>query len=45
MPQVYLKRKDIVITHDKTDLYATINCINKIDNEVNMYQIKLTTDQ
>ena len=44
MPQVYLKRKDITITQDKTDVYATINCINKLDNEVNMYQIKLTTD-
>lgn len=44
MPQVYLRRKDITITHKNTELYASINCINKLDNEVNLYQIKLTTD-
>lgn len=44
MPQVYLTRKDISITHKDSELYASINCINKLDNEVNLYQIKLTTD-
>jgi len=45
MPQLSLTRKDIVITHDKTALYATINCINKIDNQPNLYQIRLMTDE
>lgn len=44
MPQIYLTRKDITISHDGTDLYASINCINKLDNTANMYQIKLTSD-
>lgn len=44
MPQVYLKRKDIKITHDSTNVYATINCINKLDNMPNAYQISLNTD-
>ena len=44
IPQVALKRKDITILNEGTAIYANINCINKLDNEVNMYQIKLTTD-
>lgn len=44
MPQVYLKRKDIKITHSGTEVYATINCINKLDNMPNAYQINLMTD-
>ena len=44
MPQLYVERKDIKIFSEGVDIYATINCINKIDNTPNMYQIKLTTD-
>ena len=44
MPQVFVKRKDIVVDSDGTSVYATINCINKLDNEVNTYQIDLVTE-
>lgn len=44
IPQVIVKRKNIELVMDKNDIYATINCINKIDNEINLFQIKLTTD-
>lgn len=45
IPQISLKRKDIKLISDKTDIYATINCIYKVDNQPNMFQIKLTTDE
>lgn len=45
IPQVAVKRKDIEIINDGTEVYVNINCINKLDNEVNMYQIKLTSDE
>ncbi len=44
MPQVYVTRKDITIRHDGVDIYTTINCINKLDNQPNMYEINLTTE-
>lgn len=44
IPQVFVKRKDIVIRLDGTAVYATINCINKLDNVSNMYDIKLLTE-
>lgn len=43
MPQVYIKREDIKIISEKYSLYATINCINKLDNQPNMFQIELVT--
>ena len=45
IPQIALKRKDIEIINDGNDVYVTINCINKLDNEVNAYQINLTSDE
>lgn len=44
MPQLFVKRKDIKVYGDQYTVYATINCINKLDNEINMYQIDLTTE-
>ena len=44
MPQVFVKREDIKISLDKNTVYCTINCINKLDNEVNLYEINLTED-
>ena len=44
IPQVFVKRKDIVVKSDGTAVYATINCINKLDNVSSMYEIKLLTD-
>lgn len=44
MPQIYIKREDIKISIKKTEVYCTINCINKLDNEVNLYEINLTED-
>jgi phage baseplate assembly protein W len=44
IPQISVKRKNIQLILDKNDIYATINCINKIDNEVNLFQIRLTTE-
>ena len=45
MPQLALTRKDIKITLDSEDptaIYAVVNCINKIDNQPNLFEIKLT---
>ena len=44
MPQIYIKREDIEIINDGVDVYVNINCINKLDKEVNTYQINLTSD-
>lgn len=43
MPQIEIKRKDIKLVSEGTTVYTTINCINKIDNETNMYKIELAT--
>lgn len=44
MPQILLKRKDITLTSDGVDLYATIKCTNLIDYELDTYTINLTTE-
>lgn len=44
IPQITLTRKDIELIHDETTIYVTINCINKLDNEVNSYKISLLSD-
>lgn len=45
MPQVYVKRENISLTLDRTNIYCTINCINKLDNENNLFNINLTEDE
>ena len=44
MPQLYVTRKDIKVDGDETHVYATINCINKLDNMSNSYQIQLLSN-
>ena len=44
MPQLYLKRSDIIVTTDRIDAYASINCINKIDSQHDLFEIKLTSN-
>ena len=43
MPQVKLRRKDIEVINDGTNVYANINYINTLDTQLNMYQIQLTS--
>ena len=42
IPQIFVDRKDIKITSDKTDLFANIRCTYKLDNTSDMYVINLT---
>lgn len=44
MPQIFVKRSDISISLDKSDVYCTINCINKLNNQPNLYNINLTEE-
>lgn len=44
IPQLAVTRKDITLKSTGTDIYAVINCINKIDNEPNLFEIRLTTE-
>ena len=44
IPQLYLTRNDIKIESNKTDLFATINVIYKIDNTSDLYHINLTNN-
>lgn len=44
IPQVHVKRNDIKLISDNVTIIATINCINKLDNTVNTFEIKLITD-
>ena len=44
MPQLVLKRSDIVVTSDGIDIFATIKCTNLIDYELDTYTINLTTE-
>ena len=42
IPQIFLTRKDIKLTTDGTDLYATINYVYLPDNTSDLYTINLT---
>ena len=44
IPQLHITRKDIKLHSSGTSLYATINCINKLDNQPSMYDIQLLTE-
>ena len=41
IPQILVKREWIKINQENQDLYATINCINKLDNQPDMFTIRL----
>ena len=42
IPQISLSRKDITLTCDGTDVYATVRYVIVEDNTVDLYTIKLT---
>ena len=44
MPQIYVERKNIFITIKNQEVYVTINCINKLDNEATNFTINLMED-
>lgn len=44
MPQLALTRKDVRIHSKDRGLYAQINCINKLDNQVDLYEIDLLAE-
>ena len=44
MPQIFLKRENIQITLKGNDVYCTLNCMNKVNNEVNLFEINLTEE-
>lgn len=41
MPQLSLKREDIVITRDRSAIYAQITATNLISGTTDLYSIKL----
>ena len=43
MPQLVLKRENIVVTTDKVDIFVTIKCTNLIDYELDNFTINLTS--
>lgn len=45
LPQVYIQRKDITLSLKGTEIFVNINCINKLDSELNSYEINLTADE
>ena len=42
MPQLQLTRNNITIYTDDVDVFAKIECLNKLDYQVDMYNINLT---
>lgn len=45
IPQIHVTRKDIKLRAENTVVYITINCINKIDNTPDMFNIELMVDE
>ena len=43
MPQLVLKREDIVVTTDKVDIFVTIKCTTLIDYDLDNFTINLTS--
>jgi phage baseplate assembly protein W len=44
MPQISLKREDIVVDSDGVDIFVTIKGVNLIDYELDTYTINLTEE-
>lgn len=42
IPQIFLNRKDITLTSDGVDVYATVKYLIVLDNTVDLYTIRLT---
>lgn len=45
MPQIIVKRSDIKVTSDRSNVYVNIKCLNLIDYTVDLYNINLTSDE
>ena len=45
IPQILVKRKDITVTSDKTNIYINIKCINLIDYTNDLYNINITSTE
>lgn len=45
IPQIFLTRKDITLTCDGTDIYATVKYVFVLDNTVDLYTINLTESE
>lgn len=45
MPQIIVKRGDIKVTSDRSNVYVTIKCLNLIDYTTDLYNINLTSDE
>lgn len=45
MPQIIVKRGDIKVTSDRSNVYVTIKCLNLIDYTTDLYNINLTGDE
>jgi phage baseplate assembly protein W len=45
MPQIKIARKNITVTSDSVDVFAHINCINLIDYQTDLFDIKLTNTE
>lgn len=45
MPQLSIDRKNIVVTGDGKDIYATFTATNLLNYSVNLYDIKLTNNE
>ena len=45
MPQIQLSRKDVVVTSNGIDVFATIYGLNLIDYQTDMFQINLTSTE
>ena len=42
MPQIIVKRGDIKVTSDRSNVYVNIKCLNLIDYTTDLYNINLT---
>lgn len=45
IPQIFLTRKDITLTCDGTDIYATVKYVFVLDNTIDLYTINLTESE
>lgn len=45
MPQLSIDRKNIVVTGDGKDIYATFTATNLLNYSINLYDIKLTNNE
>jgi len=45
MPQVKINRNDIKLKSTGDAIYATVQCLNLLDYQIDLYEIKLTADE